>query len=347
MTVRRERNCQIRMPSALWNRVGEISQELGYKDARGGRSAVIREMVSAAAANWAYAPYVCRSAQHVVYVSREGDVFHRQVQVIRVNSNRRNIPCFIDMKPEKREYYSQRHVVTHDEHRSFLDQWLINYFAAWAGKKDAADVEAFQENPLNSYVDTFGTTSKSADLAVHAVGGRFLTREIVVGLRDYVQWKEPDTPIFDRIDIPIDIPTVNLEVCVIVDRELFAHLDVEEDEISNLALEFRNRESASFEGREVALFPDIGFEEQFGRSPDDDGADEMLRRVRYLRKRVFAILDSKTSGGTQVADHADRISINSTLKVPQDFLFYWLRWPAPHLGLEVCVRWEKPIRHKG
>ncbi len=344
--LREQRNCQIRMSSSLWNQIGEIARELGFQDARGGHSGLIRAIVEAAVAKWRHSPYVCRSAQHVVYVTKEGNIFFRQVQLLKLNTPREKLPCFIEMKPEKREYYHQRHVKTGAEpHQGFLHQWLLNYFSVWNGKKAADDIEAFRENPLDSYVDTFGTTSKSADLAVYAGGGRFLTREIVAGFRDYVQWKSPNTPNFDRFDIPIDIPTVGLDVCVIVNQEIFARLGVGDDEISNLALEFRNRESARFEGREVALFPDVGFEEQFGRSPDDDGADEMLSKVRSLRKRVFAILDSKTSGGTKVVDYADEPSIKSALdELPQHFLFYRLRWPEPHSGLEVCVRWEKPIQ---
>lgn len=348
MAGTRERNCQIRMSSSLWNLVGEISQELGPKDGRGKHSAIIREMVAAAAAKWMHSPYVCRSAFHTVYVTKEGNFFSRLVQVLRLNSHREKLPTFVEIKPEKREDYHNKYRESNspDEHQWLLSRWLINHFAAWSGKKNPDELEHFQQRPLSAHVDTFGTTYKSADLAVHTVGGRFLTREVIVGLRDYVQWKDPNTPVFDRVDIPIDIPTSNLEVCVVVDRELFAFMEVEEGEIPNLALEFRNRESARFEGREVALYPEIGFEERSGRSPDDEGANDMLLRVRRLRQRVSMILEDKASSGMSFSA-ADKSAIDSALSLPQDFLFYWLQWPSPHLGIEACVRWEKPIRARG
>jgi hypothetical protein len=305
-------------------------------------------MVAAAAAKWRHSPYVCRSARHTVYVTREGNIFSRQVEILRLNSPREKLPAFVEMKPEKREYYHYKYRKGKqrrrpNEYEWFLNQWLLNYFAVWTGKKDTDDLESFRQPPLSHYVDTFGTTYKSADLAVHAVGGRFLTREITIGLNDYVQWKEPNTPVFDRIDIPIDIPTTDLEVCVIVDQDLFASMDIGEDEIGNLALEFRNRESARFEGKEVALYPEIGIEEQYGRSPDDEGADLMLLKVRRLWQRVSAIVGDKGSGQNLISA-GSKAAIESTLRIPQQFLFYRLRWPAPHLGIEACVRWEKPIR---
>lgn len=297
---------------------------------------------------WAHSPYVCRSARQTIYVTKVGDVFIRQVQVLQLNSPRERLPYIFEMKPEKREYYHREYQFSkaRDEHEWFLRQWLFNYFAVWNGKKDTDNLEVFEQLPLSSHVDTFGTTSKSADLSVNAVSGRFLTREITIGLRDYVLWKEPNTPIFDRIEIPIDIPTSNLEICVIVDQDLFEPMGIEGEEISNLALEFRNRESSRFEGKEVALYPEVGIEEQYGRTPDDEGADEMLRKVRQLRLRVSTILNSKTAGGGQVSDYSDKDAIVSSLRLPQHFLFYWLRWPAPHLGIEACVRWEKPERIK-
>jgi len=334
------------MSSSLWNLVGEVAHQLGYEDARGRHSTVIREMIAAAAAKWIHSPYVCRSARHTVYVTQEGNIFLRQVEVLQLNSPREKLPCFVEMKPEKRDYYHRkyREEKADSEFEWFQTRWLINHFAVWSGKKDADELQAFDDSPLSSYVDTFGPTYKCADLAVHALGGRFLTREICVGLLDYVQWKEPNTPIFDRVDIPIDIPTSNLEICAIVDLSLFSGLAVERTEIGNLALEFRNRETARFEGKEVALRPEIEIEEQFGRSSNDEGADQALRRIRRLRQRISTILESTTTNGQEVSDQVNRAAIESCLRLPQHFLFYWLQWPSPHLGIEACVRWEKPPR---
>jgi hypothetical protein len=348
MPGRQERNCQIRMSTSLWNQVIDVAQELGHKDARGRHSAVIREIVAGATALWRHSPYTCRSADHTVYITKNGEIFSRQVEILRLNAPRERLPCYLEMKPEKRDYYHRRYResnptedrVDSGEFAWFLSRWLLNHFAAWNGKKEEDDLESFQQQPLSSHTDSFGTTYKSADLVVRAVGGRFLTREIIFGLRDYVQWKEADSPIFDRIDIPIDIPTSLLQACVIIDQDLFAAMGVEVDEISNLALEFRNREAARFEGKEVALVPETGIEELYGRSPDDEGAEEMWRKVRQLRRRILDITDNNSAP----KQTAKQEYIHESLTLPRHFLFYRLRWPSPHLGIGACVRWEKPLR---
>jgi len=250
------------------------------------------------------------------------------------------------MKPEKYQYYQRKLNTSKDiEKTTWLkSQWLMNYFAIWNGKKEASDLVAFQQSPLDSAIDTEGINSKAADLSVDAISGRFLTREVVTGFRDYVEWKEPRTPVFDRIDIPTDIPTIDLEACVIIDQKLFDSLEIEGEEIANLSLEFRNRESAIFEGKDVALDSETRFEEQYGRSPDDDGSDEMLRQVRRLRQRLFAILETDiTTDHKKVSSMFDREAIISSLRLPSEFLFYKLQWPSPHLGIKVCIRWEKPL----
>jgi hypothetical protein len=336
----KERNCQVRMSSTLWNLVGDIAQQLRPKDARGRHSAMIREFVAAGAAKWVHSPYICRSAEHVFYISRLGHLFHRQVQTLKLNTDRQSMPCSIELKPEKRQYYhsnfrSAAEAGHTDEHHWLLTQWLLNHFSIWSGRRDGNDLAAFQEDPIDSQVDTFGTTHKSADLKVHEIGGRFLTREIISGLRNYTEWKAVGATIFDRVDVPIDIPTSNLEICLVIDRDLF--WTTKDDELTHPSLEFRNRESARFEGREVALLPELGINEQYGRAIEDDGADEMLLKVRRLRQRISQVAN-KSTGGIATRDVADPIAF----PLPQNFLFYWLRWASPLLGIEACVRWEKP-----
>lgn len=352
MSGRHERNCQVRMSPTLWSQLGEVAQEHGYQDPRGRHSAIIREFLGSATAIWRNSPYVCRSSHNTVYVTRDGDIFARDVQELRLNTARERLPCSIEMKAEKRDDYHSKYKKSSpgkrktrpksDEFQWFLSRWLFNHFSAWSGKKDPYDLNAFQQAPLSSHIDTYGTTSKSADLAVHAIGGRSLTREVIVGLRDYVQWKEAGTPIFDRIETPIDIPTINLELSVVIDQELFSAMDV--SEMSNLALEFRNRESARFEGKEVALSAGTEIDELSGRSMNnDEGADEMLLRIRRLRQRVDTILKNLETSGSTLATGFDKSDILNRLELPKHFFYYRLRWPYPQLGIETCVRWEKPF----
>ena len=354
MAGQNERNCQVRMPSSLWKQVGEVAHDLGYTDTRGGHSPLIREIIAASVAKWKHSPYVCRSARHTVLVTENGDIFYRQVQILHLNSPRERLPSGIEMKQEKRDYYHQRYFRLRqesqvnrqeipDELEWFQSRWLLNFLAVWNGRLSAIDIESFREKPLSSKVDTFGPTYKSADLEVHAMAGRFLTREITVGLQDYVQWKGPEMPTFDRIDIPIDIPTTDLEVCVVIDRRLFAALGVEPEAIANLALEFRNRESARFEGQDVAIrYQENDFDGQSGRS-GDEGTEEVRHQIAVLESRIREILEVKEVGQEE-SRFVNKAATISALKKPKDFLFYNLKWPSPHLGIEVCVRWEKPVK---
>jgi hypothetical protein len=341
-----QRNCQIRMSASLWSQVGEMAQVLGHRDARGGHSTVIREMIALSAAMWRHSPYVCRSAHHTFYVTKDGNVFARQIQILQLQAFRTTLPCMIELRAEKQEYYQRQYYEVKQQRGRgarasdfsvwLQNRWMLNHFAVWNGRKEVEDLESFRQTPLNAQVDAVGGINKYADLAAHTAGGRFLTREILFGLRDYAEWKEPGTPIFDYISVPIDIPTSNFQISFAIDRELFSSTDIEVDEIPNIALEFRNRESARFEGKEVALMPETGIEELSGRSADDEGVNDLFREVRRLRQRVLDIVGS--------ADQSTRAAVSESLRLPQHFLFYRLRWPTPNLGIEACVRWEKPVR---
>jgi hypothetical protein len=355
MAGQNERNCQIRMSPSLWKHVGEMAQEFGYQDRRGGHSPLIREVIATAVAKWVHSPYVCKSASHTVLVTDKGDMFYRQVQTLHLNFQRERLPSGIEMKQEKRDYYHQRYFKLRQESQAnnqaipdelewFQSRWLMNFLAVWNGRLEACDISSFRQEPLSSKVDSFGPTYKSADLEVHAMAGRFLTREITVGLQDYVQWKNNEAPTFDRLDIPIDIPTTNLEVCVVIDKRLFASLGVEAEAIANLALEFRNRESARFEGLDVATrYRGVDLDAQPGRS-GDEGEELVRSQIACLESRVIEILETKNGDARQGFRFHNKDAIISALKKPKDFLFYLLRWPAPQLGIEVCVRWEKPVK---
>lgn len=342
-----ERTCQIRMSQSLWNLLGDIAHDLGYVDNRGHHSTVIREMVSAAAAKWKFSPYICRGAQYTVFLTKDGHLFFRAVQVLRLNSERERLPCALDMKLEKKKDYRRKKPSGKDGGDWFRSQWAINHFAVWNGKRNETEVERFEEKPLSSFVDEEGASSKAADLPVRLMSGRFLTREIIVGLRDYVQRKESGTPNYDRADIPIDIPMSDLEIAVIIDRDLYHLNEVAEEEIPNLALEFRNREGARFEEREVGNDQENPTTEIYGRFPEEDeGVGETTRRLRALQRRLEYLENSTTTEGQKVAKTVNREILREALENPERFLYYRLTWPSPHLGINVCIRWEKPVRDK-
>lgn len=330
---------QVKIPEMLWNGIGEIAEELGY--GHGGHTAIIHEMLSATVAKWTHSPYVCRAAHHVVLVTERGDVFYRVVQELNLNKGGRlKLPCMMEMNPEKREFYAKEYGKLASPTTSRGDwvrsHWLMNYFSIWQGLSD------FLGEPLNCGVDREGAGSKMVDLPLLDLEGRRLTREIVIGLRDYAQRKEADCPKLDRIDFNIDIPTRDLKALVVIDEGLYKHLSAEE--IPRLDLEFRNQEWALFVGTEVIDDVNSLREQRRGHSSRLDTqdlarirgeVDGLLSRVRHLARLQVDDLPvvAESNGATLEA-----------LTVPERFLFFEIDWPSPHFGMRVCVNWEKPAR---
>lgn len=333
---RPEPNRQVRIADNLWNALGDLAHELGYdEDKRGAHSALIREMVASAVAKWRHSPYVCRSARYVAFVTRRGEVLYRSLQILKLNSDRQLLPCSLEVKPEKIRYYQTSCPEGIGLGEWIRDHWLLNYFAAWRG-------QAVGGRLLSHSVDRAGADSKKADLAVNLMAGRFVTRETVAVLRDYVQWDQGQSG-YDRADFPIDIPTHELEIVVAVDADLYRNSSTPGEEISPLALEFRNRESARLPEKEVVFVPEMRAAELAGRAPRDEGATEVADSLDELANRVAEVAGSEVADGP-VLDADSMQKVLTLLERPRDFLFYTLRWRSPHLGLEVCVRWEKPIK---
>jgi len=123
---------------------------------------------------------------------------------------------------------------------------------------------------------------------------------------------------------------------------LYRFSGIEPHEIADLDLEFRNGESARFDGHDVVLAPENPYEGLKGSSSSDKGYDEACRQLSQLERRIQFLANQSTSDGQAVVEDKNRLL--SEFKVPEDFLFYILDWPSPHLGLEVCVRWAKPVK---
>lgn len=327
---------QITMPRALWDALEELGRELHYADGRGVHSRLVREMVSAAVTKWRESPYVCRSAHLVALVTRSGHIFYRLVQVLKLNSKRDRLPCILEMKPEKRKDDPERPAQKLDEAGWFRSRWLLNYFAVWHG-------EATSGQPLDSFVDHDGIHSKMADLWVRQGPGRVLTRELVVGLEGYVQWQQEGERDYDRLELPIDVPTQNLDVTVIVDAELYRNTpSLTDGEIPELEVEFRNRECARFDGEALAYDAANPIEAVSGRHPPGSvKGDQAKSELQALAKRIKTLAAAEAANGPVVAQESRR-ALLTALEVPKRFLFCKLSWPSPYFGLAVCVRWEKP-----
>jgi hypothetical protein len=188
-----------------------------------------------------------------------------------------------------------------------------------------------------------------ADILINQPKGRIITREIVVALKDYVQWFDQE-PGSDWVELPVDIPTRNLRINVFVDRDLYQHSRLETKEIPHLDLEFRNRESARFSNKEIAHYSEDPIEERWGLFPDKQltsrESDLIHGALDELKRRFDFFSDHQASNG-EVLDNTGRSLLESSLVFPKEFLFYQMTWPAPHLGMEVCVGWEKPVKGTG
>lgn len=334
---RKKEGKTISIAPTLWNSLEDLGREFKLGDPRGDHSKLISEMVSAAVTKWKESPYVCRSAQYVVFVTKDGHVFYRHVQELKLNSDRKKLPCVLEMKPEKRQEFLREGRTSGNEGTEWLkSRWLLNHFAVWHGHERAEFKDA--------YVDRDGTDVKIADLEVNLGAGAVLTREIIAGIQKYVQWQDSDYG-DDRVDFPIDIPTRNLEVVVIVDLDLYRATKLELEEIHDLKMEFRNREAARFEGEGVARDnanpmgdPLVG--RHLADAPHPR-ADEVLTHLSELEQRVEELRNAKVKDGA-VVDQPDAL-INAFHK-PENFLFYKREWSSPYFGLTVCVRWAKPAR---
>lgn len=335
---KKKKGKNVKMDPSHWDALARIGRDLGVvHDNSGNHSQLIREMVSAAVIRWQESPYICQKADYVVWVTREGHVFFRQEQLLKLNKKRERLPCLLEMKPEKRRDFFESKTIGKDEASWFRSHWLINYFGVW-----------HDDELLDAHVDRRGIDVKQADLLVDQEPGSILRREIVVGATDYVQRRPKESRHeYDRVGFPLDLPTRNLRALVVVDLDLYKGGSRRTEEISKLKLEFRNRESARFEGdwishdecnpmdspREGAHLHGI---------PAPNSEEEMiLNEIRSFKERIQVLAQSEVADGF-VVPKEQRLALEDTLKIPEQFLYYGLGWPSPHLGVEVCVRWQKP-----
>jgi hypothetical protein len=79
-----------------------------------------------------------------------------------------------------------------------------------------------------------------------------------------------------------------------------------------------------------------------GRYPDYPKAVQMLPYLRELEHRVASLAQAEVNDEPVLTD-VGRQAVREAFKLPERFLFYNLKWPSPYFGLDVCVRWEKPM----
>ena len=334
----------IRMSDELWDAIGETSHLIGYADERGEKSSFVRDMISDIAAEWKCSPYICNQANHLVFISKDGHAFGRITNHLRLNSPRERIPTGIRLKPEKILYYERNKPPGSDLNAWMQSLWLLNYFSV-AENGDILTAETDRRSRIEKY----------ADLRVHRQENTELHREMVIALQDYVQWsetsiEEADLSLYDRIDAPIDFPTKNLTLQVIIDEDLYALAQTKGAAVPSLNLEFRNREGARFSSAEMMymmesppIFRAGAFPEEQKTKEEEIG--EVVTAFQEMKDRVTELTNPEKKaqdGDPFVIDEAARKTIQRSLKLPERYLFAQLKWKTPHLGLVACVHWGKP-----
>lgn len=338
------RGKQIRIDDSLWEALARVGRDLGivHHD-HGNHSRLIREIVSASVIRWLESPYICKSSRYQVLVTGEGHVFLRQVQVLKLNRRRERLPCLIEMKPEKRREFFTDKSGEEDDAAFFRSRWLINYFGVWHG----SDISSGEF--LSAWVDRHGIDAKQADLFVDQDPGSILTREIVVGAQEYVQRREKGRKHeYDRVGFPMDIPSRNLDALVVVDMDLYRGGSLPFQEIPLLDLEFRNRESARFEGEGIShdawnpmKSPLVG--KHLNDAPDPH-AERILEDLATFKQRIEALAQLEVANEPVVPPEQMPV-LQRALKIPEQFLYYKLGWPSPYFGVEVGIRWHKPEKY--
>jgi hypothetical protein len=345
MSKEQTKQVTMNVPLRLWQAAEQLGRDLGYRDKRGVHTRILREIISAHVHRIRFSPYICRSARHVVFINRDGDMFHWQKEGLQLSQELRHLPCCQKMKPEKKKDFLQRRDPRLSEAEWFRSLWLINYFAAWN-----------QGVRLSSWVDHEGTTAKKASLDIGQGPNRLVTREYLIGIRDYVQWRdtasglrlpEADTN-FDRIDLVQQIPTRNLSISVMVDTDLYRKTPfASEKEIPKLAAEFRNLEGTLFEDRSIAQDPENPAVEvsdsYIGQQPAPPKAHQMRDLLTELRSHITTVGAAEADNGPVLPDEG-RQRLAESFQLPDHFLFYEFGWEAPQSELSVGVRWEKPVR---
>jgi len=351
---------EVLMPEETWDLLERLGREFKIKDGKkGAHSQLIREMVLSAVAAWRESPYICLSARHLIFITRNGELYHRQIQDLKLNTPRKKLPCMIEMKPEKRRDFLSG--LSRNGYDYLRSKWILNHFAAWY--RDGEDVKGDLRSSvvpkdswrtLASYVDQEGAEYKMADLTVEQEGGRYVTREVLIGLEDYMQWNHGDGG-YDRIELAIDIPTRNLEVVAIVDAELYRNTPGASFlEIQELGVEFRNREGALFDNKGYGSDPDnlpaVYSDKIYLKDiSEKKKREEKKGRGRYAQDRFTEMVSRIKSlayskaGDSPVLMDGTLSRLKETLKLPAEFLLFEMAWPSPPLGLEVCVRWQKPV----
>ncbi len=319
----------LRVSEAWRESLEQLAEELRL-DPKRDRSRIIRDLVSREARTWAEAPYVSLKTSGFVYATARRTLLYWIKQDLILVNDRERIPCKVSIKPERKDHFEQP---SSDKKE---DRWLINYFAIFRG-----------ENLVVQDTDRTGITTKFVDVPVNLPQDTAIKREILCAASDYVEQERPNERYDDRTDVPVDIPTLELDLRIVVDSEVYA--DGHQREHAGVDFELRNREHAKLSG-----LIDRKLRWSRGRYP----SPALKPRTSYLKllessreslsqliNRISEVTNKEEvafSDGEPLVCNAEKRSELLRVKMPKTFLFGHLNWSMPQQNLVVCLAWNKP-----
>lgn len=335
-----DRNLRLRVKAAWLDRLDTLARVLGLDDSRGARSSVLRFVGDQEIAEWLDSPYYCQEAKYFVVVTASGDMYYLERKSLFLNRERQRLPGRVMIKPEFRLRGEREHIA---RGRPSPVEWMFNHFAVWADS--AGELE-----PIATATDRTGAEEKFVDMEISQGKDTAISREIVLGLRGYIQWHEVGDRTDDRADLHIDLPTVHMEARIIVDLDLYPP-DDPASRTADLGCELRNSDLAKYQGYHIdsegnpLLMRTVRWQ-GLGqlRREDEAVVKEVRREFSVLQERLkkLATTSCVMGDGRPLIDDEDYRSRMMKLKLPKRFLCGRLTWRRPYQGVVLSLTWNKP-----
>lgn len=331
--------------SKEWNRRASNALNVLGRPLALDRSGLIRLAVDQEEILFCHSPYVALSARHFVFASGSGDIHYWAEEELRLLEQRHLLPFEIRLKPPARRRFLES-ATNLEEVRS---RWLVNYFSARDKGRPEGDIRSDD-------VDELGISEKAVDLRIERGQGVPLIRERLCVVRDFVREEEAGDTSPENASIPIEIPTIDLRIYVLVDRSLYQH-EPQLYSSARVGCDFRNLDSGRFQRHTLGfgdnqtsfygeIFPESEADHEDSLYRDtvtrvQDVAEEYLRRLHRISSP-----GAKTMAGTVIiGDESVRTQLHG-LSLPSDYLFGEFRWAKPYLGTVVNVTWNRPSKLK-
>lgn len=330
--------------------IGRLLNVLGRGHGDIDRSSLLRHSLTKEAIFFLDAPYVCTRAQHFILILGNGDIHHRRVETLELRDATELLRFNVRMIPEMRTklLYKSGADSIEESIRAIREHWLLNYFGAWRGNQIGGV-------PLGESTDLHGLAEKSAALTIRQPQDTLITRESIAVWKDHVQYVESAGDLSDdRIATVIGVPTLDLNIYVAVDRELYS-ANPSTFRSAAVGIQYRNSESARIsrrvlgsEAKKSSWYEDR-FPKQIAKHVDKEyisTSKEVLLKFREYKNRLANICSGERigqEGNRIVSPSVDRNRLDG-IELPESYLFGHFRWPMPYLGVEVSVTWNKPER---